>query len=79
MHRLLPELNDTDAAARGDAAIDAAVKAGKITASEVDAYRQRYARDPDGTERLLARLAPSRLGTENDHAPRTGLLPELGR
>ncbi len=76
MDRLLPELNDTDDATT---AIEAALKAGKIAASEVNAYRERYNRDPGGTECLLARLAPSDLATEKDRAPRTGLLPELGR
>ncbi len=79
MDRLLPELNDTDAAAT---AIDAAVKAGKIAASEAAAYRQRYDRDPAGTERLLARLASSHIPTAAcvGERPRgTGLLPELTR
>src|SRR3954470_11040595 len=41
-----------------EATIATAIRDGKFAGERADHYRQRWARDPDGTRRTIARLAP---------------------
>jgi hypothetical protein len=67
--------------ARRDYLIGEAVAAGKFMAERAPFYRERYDRDPAGTEQVLAMLAPALAGVaglEPAPYPRE-LFPELDR
>lgn len=55
-----PELaRQTGTTAHRDAVIEAAIGAGKFSASRRDHYRQAWDADPAGTERVIASLVPA--------------------
>lgn len=79
LNRLFPELNVAadDGERHRERVLNEAVEAGKIGRSRLDDYRERYERDPVGTQQLLASLAPVPGVSGEDDDGLHGLFPEL--